>query len=25
VYGADDVEAAVTRLRDLARAASLEP
>ena len=24
VYGADDVEAAVTRLRDLARAASLE-
>lgn len=25
VYGADDVEGAVTRLRDLARAASLEP
>ncbi|CAN7317830.1 ribulose-phosphate 3-epimerase [Microbacterium maritypicum] len=25
VYGADDIEAAVTRLRDLARAASLEP
>ncbi|MEU4015790.1 ribulose-phosphate 3-epimerase [Microbacterium sp. NPDC028030] len=25
VYGADDVEAAVSRLRDLARAASLEP
>ncbi len=24
VYGADDVEAAVTRLRELARAASLE-
>ncbi|MGH3689711.1 MAG: ribulose-phosphate 3-epimerase [Microbacterium sp.] len=25
VYGADDVEAAISRLRDLARAASLEP